>query len=135
MVINDILYTSLKKKLKLKLNSTYIFSYINLQKRVISIFFSPFRAIQIIFGSCRKMSFPFYTERDKSATNALSFIKPHRGPRFNLLVSRGEKRFVWKKNQYLTTFFDGKRWRGDGIKEVSRIFRLVVKHIERLLNW
>lgn len=52
------------------------------------------------------MSYPFRTERDKSATNALSFIKPRRDL-VSTCLCPGEKKGLSEKNQYLTTVFGG----------------------------
>lgn len=62
MVINDSFYTPLKKK-KTKNLILHIFFHILIFKNAsLVFFFSPFRAIQIIFGSRPKMSYPFFRE-------------------------------------------------------------------------
>lgn len=81
------------------------------------------------------MSYPFYAQRGIKARQMPCHLLNHVGVSFQpARVSRGEKRFVWKKKLILNDLF---RWWGrqGTAKEVSRISRPVVKHIERLLNW
>lgn len=53
------------------------------------------------------------------------------GTSFQPARVQGRKKVCLKKKPILNDLF----WRRDGVKEVFRISRLVVKHIERLLNW